>query len=330
MRSAREQFILDFYGKVDPIDAHTPNSGPVTGTDSVFVDLVDADVTNIRWSVDGKVVADGTATSFDLSDNGFGLGNFAVTALAYDETDWLRVQEGLAQQAVDWAVQIPTGATGGNNTLTGTARIDKIFALGGADVVSGLAADDLLDGGSGNDVLRGGDGADRVVGADGADQLFGDLGGDILTGGGGKDMLRGGLGTDRLFGDLGGDTLIGGGGKDMLRGGLGTDRLTGGSSADRFDFDRAAECGIGAARDVITDFIRSQADKIDLATIDAKSTVSGNQAFTFVGTKALSGAAGQLRCSDGIIQGDSNGDGAADLELQVLGPNTMQSSDFLL
>jgi serralysin len=303
MRSAREQFILDFYGKVDPIDAHTPNSGPVNGTDSVFVDLVDADVTDIRWSVDGKVVADGTATSFDLSDNGFGLGNFAVTALAYDETDWLRVQEGLAQQAVDWAVQVPTGATGGNNTLTGTARIDKIFALGGADVVSGLAADDLLDGGSGNDVLRGGDGADRVVGADGADQLFG---------------------------DLGGDTLIGGGGKDMLRGGLGTDRLTGGSSADRFDFDRAAECGIGAARDVITDFIRSQADKIDLATIDAKSTVSGNQAFTFVGTKALSGAAGQLRCSDGIIQGDSNGDGAADLELQVLGPNTMQSSDFLL
>jgi len=231
----REQFILDFYGKVDPIDAHTPNSGPVTGTDSVFVDLVDADVTNIRWSVDGKVVADGTASSFDLSDNGFGLGTFAVTAFAYDETGWLRVEEALGQQAVDWAVQIPTGATGGNNTLTGTARIDKIFALGGADVVSGLAADDVLDGGSGNDVLRGGDGSDHLTGGLGTDYLYGNAGNDLVYGNGGNDYLYGNEGSDTLHGVDGADKLDGGPGVDWLYGDGGNDTIYFGSYADHYD-----------------------------------------------------------------------------------------------
>jgi hypothetical protein len=33
----------------------------------------------------------------------------------------------------------------------------------------------------------------------------------------------------------------------------------------------------------------------DLATIDANTLVAGNQAFSFIGSAAFSGAAGQLR-----------------------------------
>jgi hypothetical protein len=42
-------------------------------------------------------------------------------------------------------------------------------------------------------------------------------------------------------------------------------------------------------RDVISDF-RILADKIDLMDIDADTTVTGNQAFRWVGAAALTGA----------------------------------------
>lgn len=60
-------------------------------------------------------------------------------------------------------------------------------------------------------------------------------------------------------------------------------------------------------------------DKIDLRAIDGK-TGPGNQAFRFIGTAAFSGTRGELRIEasgiSAIIQGDVNGDAAADLEMQ--------------
>jgi serralysin len=47
--------------------------------------------------------------------------------------------------------------------------------------------------------------------------------------------------------------------------------------------------------DVVADFNRGQGDRVDLSGIDANIVASGNQAFTFIGTAAFSGAPGQLR-----------------------------------
>jgi len=70
---------------------------------------------------------------------------------------------------------------------------------------------------------------------------------------------------------------------------------------------------------VITDFHRSEIDVIDLSTIDADTTWSGNQSFTYIGGNAFSGEAGELNFRSGIISGDVNGDGYADFQIRVNG-----------
>lgn len=389
---SREQFILNFYEKVDPIDGHTPNESTIVDSDRVRVRVIDQDVIDVRWSVDGRTVLDGNATTFDLSNNGFGLGTFEVAAVAYDQTDWARIHPELTRQRIEWTFVEPTGATTESDSLTGTSLSDKIFARAGNDLVSGLDASDTLGGGAGNDRLHGGDGSDVVSGDNGNDRLFGDSGNDRLFGRAGDDRLYGGVGADRMQGGTGNDsynvdraadvvdeepgagtdivhssiaytllanfenlTLTGSAvhgagnelnntirgndaaneldglrGADVLYGGLGPDHLTGGSGPDRFDFNSAAECGRGAGRDIITDFLGSEGDEIDLRSIDANTAVSGDQAFTFIGANSFTGAAGQLRFSGDICRGDIDGDRGADFELQILGSSSMQATDFLL
>ena len=166
---SREQFILRIYDYVDPIDAHTDNSARLVNRDSVFVDVIDPAVIKVRWSVDGRTIQDGGVYAFDLSDQGYGLGTFAVTALAYDDTGWVRTDLGKLQQTVTWTIEVPTGATTCADNLIGTEKIDKIFALAGNDRVFGRGGDDMLSGGSGNDTLFGGSGNDTLLGGNGND-----------------------------------------------------------------------------------------------------------------------------------------------------------------
>ncbi|KQV34914.1 hypothetical protein ASC96_30065 [Rhizobium sp. Root1204] len=64
----------------------------------------------------------------------------------------------------NWPTPVPTGATSGDDILTGTAGIDSIDGLAGNDTISGLAGNDTLKGGAGNDILDGGAGADKLDG----------------------------------------------------------------------------------------------------------------------------------------------------------------------
>jgi Ca2+-binding RTX toxin-like protein len=238
-------------------------------------------------------------------------------------------------------------ATNTNDVLTGDSNPNNLDGMGGDDQIFGNGGDDVLTGGNGNDVMNGGTGADTMDGGDNNDQMFGDDGNDtmdggfgddrmngqddddLMFGGAGDDLMFGGSGddnmfgddgNDRMFGDAGADRMTGGAGNDFITGGLGRDQMVGGTGADRFDFNALAESVRGTNRDVVF-FERTEGDKIDVTNIDANSTVGGNQAFTFIGGAGFS-AAGQMRFSGGILQGDVNGDGTADFEVRVVGALT--------
>ncbi|MGK9234915.1 hypothetical protein KXS07_24420 [Inquilinus limosus] len=227
---------------------------------------------------------------------------------------------------------------------------DEINGLGGDDAVNGLNGDDGLYGGDGNDVLRGGAGADLLDGGAGTDTASyytgsvgvvvglvsgigsgGEAQGDMLAG---IENISGSQGNDSLVGHSGANTLQGWNGNDVLTGAGGKDLLTGGGGADRFVYGSVAQSPVGAGADVITDFSHAQADRVDLAAVDASTAAAGDQAFTFIGTAAYTGVAGQLRYSISgnvtTIAGDVNGDGTSDFHIQLTGSIALVAGDFVL
>ncbi|HTU09640.1 MAG TPA: M10 family metallopeptidase C-terminal domain-containing protein [Allosphingosinicella sp.] len=160
-------------------------------------------------------------------------------------------------------------------------------------------------------------------------QLAGSAHADALQGGGGNDLLNGFAGDDRLEG---------GAGNDRLLGGLGHDELFGGAGADIFVFTRAADSrtalrsdGRKSLPDIIGDFASGE-DRIDLSGIDAIAGNAGHDDFSFIGTAAFSGQAGELRYEvrGGLsqIMADTNGDGAADFSL-VTSATALVAADFM-
>jgi Ca2+-binding RTX toxin-like protein len=205
-----------------------------------------------------------------------------------------------------------------------------------SDALFGDSGDDRLVGGDGNDQIHGGADSDRVIGAGGSDQIFGDAGNDRVSGGEGNDFLSGDSNTNVASGD---DIVSGGAGDDRIDGGLGTDTLTGGTGHDIFGFvfDNELKSAEGTInRDVITDFSQAEGDLIDIHLIDADTATPFDQSFTFIGGDAFTGVAGQLRAAalgaNTLIEGDTNGDGTADLEILLQGTagTHIAASDFLL
>lgn len=149
-----------------------------------------------------------------------------------------------------------------------------------------------------------------------------------------------GAGNDSITGNAAGNSLTGGGGNDTLRGGAGTDRLEGDAGADIFVFGGVGEShdyawrsdGKKSIPDMLLDFT-SGTDKIDLSGIDAKLDTAGDDAFTFIGTNAFSGVAGELRAEvlggQVHILADVNGDRVADLHIVASGTQILVS-DFIL
>ena len=235
--------------------------------------------------------------------------------------------------------------------ISGNAGDNVLDGAGGDDDLTGIIGHDTLIGGTGNDVYRvdtddvivetAGEGSDLVRAytsytlaagvsietmstKNSANTTAIDLTGNELNqkmiANEGVNVLDGGGGNDRIQGLGGNDTLIGGDGADQL---------TGGTGNDIFRFNDASE-STGAARDIILDF--ASGDSIDLANIDANSGAADDQAFTFIGTDAFSNIAGELRYSiiDGntLVYGDTDGDGNADLVIQLAGSHVMGGTDF--
>lgn len=197
------------------------------------------------------------------------------------------------------------------NRLTGGAGDNRLNGAGGNDVLRGGAGRDVALGGLGRDTLSGDRGHDRLEGAGGADRLTGGEGNDTLLGGAQDDVLIGGAGRDRMQGDAG---------RDLMIGDRGADRMTGGAGADTFQFRTLAETGRGAARDVITDF-RPGEDRIDLSRLLRDGE--------FIAARAFTGTAGEVRYSDGILEGDIDGDGADDFQIGLTGRPAISADDIL-
>jgi Ca2+-binding RTX toxin-like protein len=162
-----------------------------------------------------------------------------------------------------------------------------------------------------------------------------DVSPETLNGSINDDLLVGDDGIEMIFGFAGNDVLNGIGGNDTLTGGLGKDWLTGGAGPDTFNFDLISETPKGTNRDVIMDFHRAELDHIDLSDIDAKSkTKTFNDHFTFIGAKAFHHKAGELHFIKKpgylLVEGDIDGNGKADFQIEVHGITKLGALDFNL
>lgn len=253
-------------------------------------------------------------------------------------------------------------------TLTGSDANDSILGFAGDDHILGLGGHDQLFGGGGADLLEGGLGddiyqifedlTDTIIDTGGVDTIRATVGTDLedypeienltmVIDYSGRPLLGNGLdnelidwgGSNRLDGRDGDDYLNAEAGNDVLIGGLGTDFMLGGHGRDRFEFRSVEEIGTGeTTRDVIWDF-KPTADKINLGSIDANEQFSGNQAFQLLGFAEFTGKSGELRwvyeqradlSAATLVEGDTDGDGIADFQIELNGRLPMYAADFIL
>jgi Ca2+-binding RTX toxin-like protein len=212
--------------------------------------------------------------------------------------------------------------------VVGSAYGDFLFGNAARNVFSGQGGNDTLVGNDGDDELRGGGGIDTARFYF-ADAVVADLASGTATGDG-NDRL---FGIENLVGGGLGDELSGNGGANVLTGGFGGDFLTGRGGADRFDYNFRDD-SLRNAPDLIQDFSRTQGDRIDLAGIDARANVVGNQTFNFIGQAQFT-AEGQVRSyqqgGDTFIEvNTNNGLPGADMVIVLDTGVAMQGADFIL
>lgn len=161
--------------------------------------------------------------------------------------------------------------------------------------------------------------------------------GDVIFGTG-KDIfneINGKITDGTVSGGAGNDTFTGGKYAEYFEGDTGRDILKGNGGADHFIFaDIADSTNAKIGRDLIQDFSHAQHDRLDLLGIDAKASTMFDNSFTFIGTDSFSGAEGELRCtfagSNTLVQGDTDGNGAADFSIELKGHIVLHAGDFIL
>ncbi len=241
----------------------------------------------------------------------------------------------------------------GNDRLLGQLGNDSLDGGAGWDVLNGGSGDDTMTGGTGSDVYvvdrpgdvvieHAGQGVDTVISfidfslGENFERLTligaGDIDG---TGNDVGNVIRGNRGSNLLVGEGGNDLIVGNAGNDALDGGSGRDTVRGGLGADEIVFADGDFAGMTATTaDRILDFSQAQGDTINLELVDADTLSELDQAFQFIGTDGFNNVAGELRYEvvngNTFVQGDTDGDGAADFAIRIDGLHTLLVSDFTL
>jgi len=249
-------------------------------------------------------------------------GSGADKLLGSEGADSLDGQNGNDSLRGDAGADTLIGGTG-DDTMSGGDDADLLVGGTGRDSMIGNDGDDVMNGRADSDQMLGGRGDDNLVGDTGDDSLEGGNDDDFLFGGDGNDLLRGDAGVDEMLGGAGNDTLFGGGDSDGLNGGLGRDLLIGGPGADVYIFLTAEDAGKGASRDRIKDFVFDE-DQINLQSIDLN--------FSFITGAFTAGGGAELRyqAEKGLLQGDANGDGQVDFEIELLNKPDLPTGAFLI
>ena len=157
-------------------------------------------------------------------------------------------------------------------------------------------------------------------GTSGRDLLLAPRQNSELIGGAGKDLLRGNTGNDALWGGRGQDILSGAQGNDWLQGGQGSDWLIGGTGKDFFSYQANDVSSLW--QDKIIDFNGLEGDRLGITAVLDGEDPFANTGWDYIGSKPFSEAAAELRFANGHLLGDVDGDGKADLRIQLVGINT--------
>jgi len=117
---SREKMVMDIWRVVDPIDAADPPPGLVENATTLTVWVIDPEVIDVDWYVDGTLRASDGGASFDVAAAGL-TGGHTVEARVHDNAgeDLVRYRDGgefgrdnwaRSKQSVSWTL-ITTGAT---------------------------------------------------------------------------------------------------------------------------------------------------------------------------------------------------------------------------
>ncbi len=279
----------------------------------------------------------------------------SVTEAAASGTDTVNV--GFNNYVLGANIENLNLTTGSSVTATGNSENNIINGSFASNTLSGMAGDDYIDGGSGGDTMSGGAGNDTYVVdstldvvtelfGEGTDHVFtkgaftlgdnfenltltgtvgvsgtGNAQNNILTGNGAANILRGLAGSDDFFG---------GNGNDRIYGGTGADDMTGGAGNDQFVFEALSDSNTASGIDFVFDF--TTGDKINLYTVDANTTIAGNQTFVLDTNGLLTaGEVKQTVLSGGFIQLDISTDNDATIDMTiVVHASSLIASDFIL
>ena len=305
--------------------------GNVSGTGNALNNLIIGN--------SGDNVLDGGAGNDNLQG---GLGNDTYVVSEVGDT----VSEGIGAgtDAVYTSLSTYTlGANLENLAFTGTGMFQGTGNALNNQMLGGTSGD-LLRGGAGNDTMSGGFGNDTYIVTETGDVVVEGLDAGLdtvwstvsytLSANVESLVLSTAIGNVSGTGNGLNNLIIGNSANNTINGGAGRDTLTGNAGSDTFLFSALSDSGVGGAlRDVITDFL-SGTDRIDLSALDANAAALGNQAFTMINTAAFGGVAGQLRygfsAGTTIIEGDVDGNGIADFQVQLTGTHSFVPADILL
>ena len=234
----------------------------------------------------------------------------------------------------------------GNDTLSGGGNDDRLYGGAGNDTLIGGSTSDLY---SGSDLLDGGAGADTFILAafqhDTLSFLYstqgvtvdlpngvghgGDAEGDVYQGNPYEYVIVQGSAHDDVL--IGGAEQQGEAGNDRLVATAETALMTGGAGDDTFAF--TFDPHALASSPEVVDFNPGLGEVIDLSAIDAK-TGGADNAFTWLGTGAFDGLAGEARYEvqggQTVIQLQTDKDAAVDYAIALDGVFSLQASEFVL